>query len=307
MFVESAPQLKYTFSGHEKFQCRHLWLKKGYDYLQLGKSFLEEDSVIELGVGKNMVASIRFWLKAFGITDNQDQITQVGELLFSKDGFDEYLEDDASLWLLHYLLVKTNFASTYSLIFNEFRKERNEFSTENFEAFIKRKSDAIPSLSFNPNTIQNDFDIFRKMYVSSEEDYKNIDDSFLGLLTDLHLVGTIQKEEESIVADKTKKRTKQVLFLENTDRESLPVEIFLFSILDNTGYGSSISLPALENDFNSPGNIFALSKTGLVTKIQEAQEKYPNDIIYTDHAGIKELQFKRKIDPIEMLTSYYEK
>ncbi|NEM99756.1 DUF4007 family protein, partial [Pontibacter burrus] len=70
MFVESAPQLKYTFSGHEKFQCRHLWLKKGYDYLQLGKSFLEEDAVIELGVGKNMVASIRFWLKAFGITDN---------------------------------------------------------------------------------------------------------------------------------------------------------------------------------------------------------------------------------------------
>ncbi|NEM99758.1 DUF4007 family protein [Pontibacter sp. BT327] len=121
------------------------------------------------------------------------------------------------------------------------------------------------------------------------------------------MVGTIQKEEESIVADKTKKRTKQVLFLENTDRESLPIEIFLYSILDNTGYGSSISLPALENDFNSPGNIFALSKTGLVTKIQEAQEKYPNEIIYTDHAGIKELQFKRKIDPIEMLTSYYEK
>jgi hypothetical protein len=307
MLIESAPQIKYTFSGHEKFQCRHLWLKKGYDYLKLGKSFLDDDAVIELGVGKNMVASIRFWLKAFGITDSQDQITQVGEFLFKNNGFDEFVEDDASLWLLHYLLVKTNFASTYSLIFNEFRKERNEFSTENFEAFIKRKSDVIPSLNFNPNTIQNDFDIFRKMYVSSEEDYKNIDDSFLGLLTDLHLVGTIQKEEESLVYDKIKKRTKQVLFLENTDRENLPVEIFLYSILDNPSYGASISLPALENDFNSPGNIFALSRTGLVSKIQEAQDKYPNDIIYTDHAGIKELQFKQKIDPIEMLTSYYEK
>lgn len=307
MILESSPQLKYTFSGHEKFQCRQLWLKKGYDYLQNKKSFTDEDAVIDLGVGKNMVASIRFWLKAFGITDAQDQITPVGELLFKEDGFDEYLEDDASLWLLHYLLVKNNFASTYSLIFNGFRKERNEFSSDNYEAYIKRKSEIISNLSFNSNTIHNDFDIFKKMYVSSVEDYKSIDDSFIGLLADLHLVGTIQKEEDSIVSDKSKKRTKQLLYIDNTERENLSVEILLYAILDNANYGASISLPSLENDFNSPGNIFAISRSGLVSKIQEAQDKYPSDIIYTDHAGIKELQFKRKIDPIEMLTSYYEK
>ncbi|WP_266202773.1 DUF4007 family protein [Pontibacter kalidii] len=306
MIIEQDLQTKYTFSGHEKFQCRQLWLKKGYDYLKLNKLFTDEDAVIELGVGKNMVASIRFWLKAFGITDAQDQITEVGELLLNDNGFDEYLEDDASLWLLHYLLVKTSFASTYSLIFNEFRKERQEFNSDNYEAFIKRKSEVVSGLNFNSNTIQNDFDIFKKMYVSSAEDFKNFDDSFIGVLTDLHLVGTVQKEE-SYDTDKTRKKTRQVLFINNTERENLPVEILLYSILDNPNYSSSISLPALENDFNSPGNIFALSRAGLVSKIQEAQEKYSSDIIYTDHAGIKELQFKRKVDPIDMLTSYYEK
>jgi hypothetical protein len=59
--------IKYVFSGHDSFQCRQLWLKKGYDFLQQGKNFNDEDAVVQLGVGKNMVSSIRFWLKAFSI------------------------------------------------------------------------------------------------------------------------------------------------------------------------------------------------------------------------------------------------
>lgn len=31
--------IKYIFSGHDSFQCRQLWLKKGYDYVQEGKNF----------------------------------------------------------------------------------------------------------------------------------------------------------------------------------------------------------------------------------------------------------------------------
>lgn len=57
---------KLRFSGHESFQCRNLWLKKGYDYLKSKREykspFNEEWAVIDLGVGKNMVSSIRFWM-----------------------------------------------------------------------------------------------------------------------------------------------------------------------------------------------------------------------------------------------------
>ena len=47
---------RFPFSGHESFQCRSLWLKKGYDFINSGKSFNDEDAVVILGVGKNMVA-----------------------------------------------------------------------------------------------------------------------------------------------------------------------------------------------------------------------------------------------------------
>lgn len=72
MILENTEITKYTFSGHDSFQCRQLWLKKGYDYVQEGKNFNDEDAVVQLGVGKNMVSSIRFWLKAFNIIDNKD-------------------------------------------------------------------------------------------------------------------------------------------------------------------------------------------------------------------------------------------
>ena len=53
---------KYTFSGHESFPCKTLWLKKGYNFVVQGRDFNAPEAVIHLGVGKNMVASIRYWL-----------------------------------------------------------------------------------------------------------------------------------------------------------------------------------------------------------------------------------------------------
>jgi hypothetical protein len=53
------------FSGHESFHCRPFWLKKGFDHIKSDQPF-NDYAGIELGVGKNMVGSIRFWLKSFG-------------------------------------------------------------------------------------------------------------------------------------------------------------------------------------------------------------------------------------------------
>ena len=45
--------MRYSFSGHESFHCKSLWLKKGYDFICNKKHFADTDSVVELGVGKN--------------------------------------------------------------------------------------------------------------------------------------------------------------------------------------------------------------------------------------------------------------
>ena len=107
---------KLTFSGHDTFHCRHLWLKKGYDFIKKGRKFTDDDAVVELGVGKNMVSSINFWMRAFGIIDKDGLLTDFANYILDDAGKDPYIEDEATLWLLHYQLITQNIASTYSLI-----------------------------------------------------------------------------------------------------------------------------------------------------------------------------------------------
>ncbi len=256
-----------------------------------------------MGVGKNMVASIRYWLKAFNIVDSKDEVTEFGESLFSDKGFDPFLEDSASLWLLHYQLVSKGLASSYFLIFNEFRKEKMHFNKDTFVNYVKRKAETEKGLSFNPKTVGDDFDVFRKLYLSGNEDSKNgIEDSFSGILTELGLLKSMMQVKE----ENGKKIRYDLFYIENTERLALPAEVLLYAICSNPAYGASISLHSLENDINSPGNIFALNRSGLVSKIEEAVEAY-SFITYTDQAGIKELQFKKEIAPLEILKLYYAK
>lgn len=282
---------KYMFSGHESFQCRQLWLKRGYDLIASGKRFSDEDAVVELGVGKNMVTSIKFWLRAFNVISGTDEVTGFGRTLFDNEGTDPFLEDDASLWLLHYYIVTTAIASSYSLIFNELRRERIQFNKDHFEAFIKRKSLEVKGLNFNAKTVRDDFDVFRKMYVGSGDD-KKAEDSFSGLLADLHLLRSIGRGKDELYS------------IDNEERSELPVEVFLFAILDNPNYGDAISLSSLENEPDSPGSVFAMNRSGIVAKIQEAERSY-KWLVYRDHAGVKEVQLKTKPSAWEVLNDYY--
>ena len=283
-----------VFSGHETFQCRHLWLKKGYDFVKAGKSFSSEDAVVELGVGKNMVNSIRYWMRAFDLLSTGDVLTEFAERMFDDDGLDPYLEDDASLWLMHYQLVRKGYATSYSLIFNELRKKEIEFSKEKFVRFMKFKEESGLSFAFNRNTIESDFEVFVKLYVGTTESSKDGEEIVAGILPDLQLVRTIKNDRHLLYN------------IENSERESLPKEVVLFALLANDQVGNSINLDALERDFNGIGSIFALNRLGLASKIEQLCEKYYDWLVYKEDSGIRELQFKSKPkDKYEILEDYY--
>jgi hypothetical protein len=57
-----AGNLKYKFSGHQTFAFRYGWLEKGVRGVAACPTlFSEDDALVRLGVGKNMVDSIRHW------------------------------------------------------------------------------------------------------------------------------------------------------------------------------------------------------------------------------------------------------
>lgn len=292
--MQAVPKIssKFIFSGHDTFHCRHLWLKKGYDYVANKKSFNDDDAVVELGVGKNMVSSIRYWMKAFNILTFDDKLTPFANALLADDGYDPYLEDEASLWLLHYQLLKNGLASTYSLIFNELRKEKVEFTKENYVSFIKRKAETEKSFTFNENTLNDDFSVLCRMYLRLSIHTKDKEEIFSGLLTELDLLKTYTKNKEDF------------FIIENAERPEIPEEVILYAILDDNDFDLSISLNKIESEYNSVGAVFALNRTGLLSKIESLTLKYPY-IVFNDQAGIKELQFKKKPSPFSILDKYY--
>lgn len=292
--------IKLTFSGHETFHCRHLWLKKGYDFIKKGRKFTDNDAVVELGVGKNMVSSIGFWMKAFGIIDKDGLLTDFADYILEDNGKDPYIEDEATLWLLHYQLITQNIASTYSLIFNEFRREKIEFTRDNFIAFVVRKAEELNLSQINKNTLSTDFEVLTKMYLRTDAQSKDREDTFSGLLTELNII----QEEKRKVDDKT------VTFYSITTEEKseIPDEVLLYAILDNDNFDKSISLYTIEQEPDQAGSVFAIGRTGLINKIESisSNKKFKKyGITFNDHAGIKELQFKTKPDKFEILREYY--
>lgn len=293
--------MKLQFSGHESFICKHFWLKKGYDFISHKGDFNAESAVIELGVGKNMVSSISYWLKAYGILNANNEITVLGNYLFNdRIGKDPYIENLGTVWLLHNSLIKTNKASIYSLFFNEFRKGRQDFTKAQLQNFIRRKFEDEKQKNYNENTINGDISVFIRNYLKpSYKQYKgDIEEDFSSLMIDLDLMksyNTLDVEEKSV----------EWYQVENKIQIDLPAEIFLFTILDNEAYGKSIAFKDLIIGQDAPGSLFALNEEGLYNKIAAVVKQFKG-ITYTETAGIRELQFKSKPNKWEILDGYYE-
>ena len=295
------------FSGHETFHCRQQWLYKGVDSYakHSGSSFFgSEGALVELGVGKNMVRSIQFWMKAMSLLNQEDELTELGRLVFNikHEGGDPYLEKEGSLWLLHYLLCSTKYASIYNLVFREYfhDRARETFTREQLVNFLNRKNQEITNTSeqLNKKTIDNDIKVFLKSYLTPSKKDKSFEDDFSALFIDLDLIREVPSQLGS----------NEVLYKMHRDiRQSIPEEIFLFALLNEISKEDHLNDSGVSfNDLNLVlGSIFSLSIDGLEMMIERTCKKYPNHLVYSSNAGVKELQFKDEIEPNSVIADYY--
>jgi hypothetical protein len=288
-----ADKIRYSFSGHESFYCKSLWLKKGYDYASENKDFNAPNAVVELGVGKNMVSSIRFWMRAFGLY-NESSPTLIADYLFdNENGKDPYIEDLGTLWLLHYLLIKTELASIYKLFFIDFHREKNnEFTREQLQYFLKRKNAETPyGHLYNENTVRRDIGVLLQNYVIPQQGKPNED--FSALLINLNLIKHSEDEEKKIKS----------FYFNTKGKNELTPEIFFYAIIDDKKDEQIVPFDRLMD----LALVFCLTKAELIDTIQFLVKKYPKILRYTDDGGIKQLFFLEEIDKTKVLEIYYTK
>ncbi|RZL98299.1 MAG: DUF4007 family protein, partial [Pedobacter sp.] len=129
-------------------------------------------------------------------------------------------------------------------------------------------------------------------YMRTEAQQKDIEDSFSGIFTELDLIKAKGKRGEDIFA------------IESTERNEIPDAILLYTIADNLNGGLSINLSNIEQDAGQAGTVFAVNRAGITSKVERLVKNNP-DLNFSDHAGVRELQFRNVLLPIDILNTYY--
>jgi Protein of unknown function (DUF4007) len=180
------------FSGHESFACRYTWLPKAYRVLSEDPAALgdEERAMVTLGVGKNMVRSIRFWVDVMGVASPQAgrrfELTPFGHAIFGHDGNDPFLEDVRTLWLLHWKVSTHATEPVFAWHFLISHWPYGELTrTEALLAF-KRESES-RAAKHSDVTLSQHLDVFLHTYVPSRIE-TSAEDSLDGPLVDLKLL-----------------------------------------------------------------------------------------------------------------------
>lgn len=282
---------KYTFSGHESFPCKTLWLKKGYDFVLQGKDFNKPEAVVYLGVGKNMVASIRYWLKVFGICED-NQLTWLGNYLFNdENGKDRYIEDLATLWLLHFTLVFSQEATLYHMFFCDYQKGHTQFEREQVVTNVKLEMiEASKQNLFNENTVKKDIAVLIQNYALPRKAHSNED--FSSMLIDLDL---IRQNAEG-----------KGYYFNIEGKRKVIKEVFMYALLmlkeregDNT-----LSYDTVQDEI---GLVFCMQDHETIEMLKQLTKDYSKYMSYSDNAGIRMVQFTKDLEKEQVLNDYYEK
>jgi len=292
-----------SFGRHETFPLRFGWPTKGYRYWCESDEdiFSDESATVRLGVGKNMVMAIRYWLIASQLVDNSSDNgiipSELGKkLLSSKEGWDQFLEDDTTIWLLHWLICSNpSQATTFFWFFNRYHKP--EFtSAEASEAladFVKENLYSKTALT----TLKHDIAVLLRMYAPLEIDRKTpLEETLDSPMTTL---GLLQKTSDG-----------RQFVSKLTDRRSLPLGAFGYAVLEcmearQLSYISLESLLHSDGGYSSPGSVFKLSEDGLITKLEELVCRVPSYFEFRETAGIRQFYMLQELDKISFLNAYY--
>ena len=259
-----------TFARHETFHPRYGWFRKAYKFVSKDAHiFLRDDATVQIGVGKNMVRAIRFWgLAAKLIIENPNSsrprspdliTTPLGDELFGENGWDRYMEDPGTLWLLHWLLLASpSRLPIWWLAFNEFHAV--EFDDDDLRGAIDTQLETAAGWAKpHPTSIKKDISALLRTYAPAQRKGRTgIDDILDCPLRELNLIG------RSVATG----RYRFTLGAKAT----LPPAILTYAVLDyvkrlNTRE-NTITISRLAHEPGAPGKAFKLAEGEILAALE---------------------------------------
>lgn len=262
------------FANHQTFHPRFGWIKKGFDAAAADPNIFNEQSApVELGVGKNMVDAIRFWSLATKVVARRPHPdrprlsvhtpTNLGRaMLDSRIGLDPYVEDPATLWILHWHAVSApSILPVWRLAFNDFGAV--EFTDVELLQYCVDEVAATTWSQPMKSSLQKDVDCLLRMYSRREtQGRQTLDDLLDSPFRELGLIAP---------SPGSKKGAYRMV---RGSKPALPSAAITYACLDYLCRGvdnsRTISLTRLTADPGSPGRILKLSEQDIADAIDES-------------------------------------
>lgn len=299
--LSSGTTERYSFSGHQSFPFRYTWLPKSIKYSrEYPDLFSRDDAMVILGVGKNMVESIRHWCEALGLVDlldrgRQAKPTELGLRLLGSDGWDPYIEDPATLWLLHWLLVRQrDRASTWRLAFTRFSADI--FRSADLRSWLLKLVSGNLRVRVTEESMRRDVDVFLRTYCPATINRDlPFEDTFDCPLVELGLIQRLEMDYYRFVRG---------------PKPTLPDAIFIYALLDYwlqiAESQRTLSFETILHGEGSPGAAFKLSENALVERLEGLPPW--SQLEYDDTAGLRLIlrhELQVEIDGFTLLDHYY--
>ena len=286
---------KPQFSGHETFPVRYGWLKKAFDRVAETEAdgnnrvlCWGDDAIARFGVGKNMVSAIRHWAKTMGVIDepstNDVVTTQFGRFLFGDEGLDPFMENPASLWLLHWKLASFPQKTLWYWVFGYYPAQYFERAD-----LVRHVERLILEREWTPvalKTITNDIACFIRTYVVSSRTSKtNQDDALESPLIELGLIKSTDRSDGFRFA--------------RGPKTNLGDGVFAYALIDFWSRYSdmqTLSFEAIAHEPGSPGRVFQLDENDVIDRLVAMEAATEGRIKWSETAGLKQVVRSSEID-----------
>lgn len=291
--------MEYRFRGHESFFIRKGWLYKGMKNVKKKPNVFidkEENPMDILGIGANMVRSLRYWLQAVKLTSEpktgkrEQTITDLGKIIWNND---TYIEEIGTLALLHYQLAKhEKYATSWYYFFNEFKM--TEFNKEDFIIGVSNFAKIRYGAETAESSFDSDFDCIINTYIprlkSSPEKVhpeNNIDCPFgeLGLIDIVNKKNKIYKKSVPV-------------------KDILHPLIILSVILDQSDGQKELKITSLLDGRCNVGRIFNLDIITLMDYLYKIQKLGYLKVVRT--AGLDIVKITTDMDFYKCIEEYYK-
>lgn len=304
----TTPRQSIVFSGHESFPLRFSWLAKAVRGVQKNAGlFTEDDAVVSLGVGKNMVRAIRHWAIRAGVIEMTGDDarggsyapTPLGKLIFTTRGTDPYLEDPSTVWLIHWELCSNPELSptTWYWMFNGLREQ--SVAPADIAAELIKVAERVSGKKPMLSTVERDVSCFIRSYIPSDPDRRlSQEDTYDSPLTDLSL---LRRESESgrIVVDRS-------------PRPNLSAYVFAFTLVEfwqrSVPAADTLSFEEIAYGAGSPGQVFKLPDSATVDLLESLHHCTRGALSFDSTAGLRQVMRHRRIrDSLSLLKLHYHR